>query len=54
MGGAIVTAIVLTLAGCAIWRTLRRPKGDFCSICSCGGCPRSGGGECHCGQKRCP
>ena len=51
MGGAIVTAVVLTLAGCAIWRTLRRPKGDFCSICSCGGCSGKCGGGCTCRGK---
>lgn len=38
MGGVVVTAVVLGLAGLAVWRVLRRPKGDFCSICSCGGC----------------
>lgn len=44
MGGVVVTAVVLGLAGLAAWRVLRRPKGDFCFICSCGGC--SG----HCGS----
>ena len=48
MGGAIVTAVVLALAGLAVRRVLRRPKGDFCAICSCGGCPRRGTGDCHC------
>ena len=50
MAAAIVTAVILGLAALALWRTLRRPKGDFCSICSCGGCPRSGGG-CTCREK---
>ena len=48
MAGAVVTAVVLGLAGLAVWRVLRRPKGDFCAICSCGGCPRRGTGDCHC------
>ena len=46
MGGVVVTAVVLGLAGLAVWRILRRPKGDFCSICSCGGCSGKCGGCC--------
>lgn len=49
MAGAAVTAVVLALAGLAAWRVLRRAgKGDYCAMCSCGGCPRRGGSECHC------
>ena len=48
MAGAIVTAVVLALAGLALWRVLRRPKGDFCAMCSCHACPKRGGGECRC------
>lgn len=57
MAGAAVTAVVLALAGLAAWRVLRRAgKGDYCAMCSCGGCPRRGGGECHChdGKKTTP
>ena len=54
MGGAVVTAVVLGLAGLAAWRVLRRPKGEWCAMCSCGGCPRRGGGECHCHDKKEP
>lgn len=43
MAGAIITAVVLALAGLAAWRVLRR-KGDYCALCSCGGCPG------HCGK----
>ncbi len=53
MAGAAVTAVVLALAGLAAWRVLRRAgKGDYCAMCSCGGCPRRGGGECHCHEKK--
>ena len=44
MGGVVVTAVVLGLAGLAVWRILRRPKGGFCAICSCGGCSGPCGG----------
>ena len=50
MSGAIVTAVVLGLAGLAAWRVLRRPKGDFCALCSCASCPKRGVG-CHCKDK---
>lgn len=52
MAGAIVSAVVLGLAGLAVWRVLRRPKGEFCAMCSCGGCPKCGSGGCHCGERR--
>lgn len=51
MAEAIICALVLGLAGLAVWRVLRRPKGDFCAMCSCAGCPKRGGGECHCKEK---
>lgn len=44
MAGVVICTVVLGLAGLAAWRVLRRPKGDFCSICSCGSCPG------HCGK----
>jgi len=38
MAAWITVAVVLSLAGWAVWRNLRRGKGEFCSICSCGAC----------------
>ena len=51
MAAAIVTSTILALAALAAWRTLRHPKGEFCAMCSCAGCPKQGGGECHCHGK---
>ncbi|MBR6021906.1 MAG: hypothetical protein IK066_05745 [Kiritimatiellae bacterium] len=48
MAAAIVTSAILALAALAAWRVLRHPKGDFCAMCSCSGCPKRGGGDCHC------
>lgn len=51
MAGAVVSAVVLGLAGLAAWRVLRRPKGEFCAMCSCTACPKRGGGACPGGGK---
>ena len=51
MADAVVTAVVLGLAGLAAWRVLRRPKGDFCSLCSCASCPKHRGAKCRCKDK---
>ena len=51
MADALVCVVVLGFAGLAVWRVLRRPKAEFCAMCSCTGCPNRGGGECHCGEK---
>ena len=51
MSGAIVTAVILGLAALAAWCVLRRPKHDYCALCSCASCPKRAGGECHCNDK---
>ena len=47
MAAAIVTSTILALAALAAWRTLRHPKGTFCSLCSCTSCPKRGTAPCH-------
>ena len=51
MAGAIVSAVVLALAALAAWRVLRRPRHDFCALCSCASCPKRGRAPCHCRGK---
>ena len=47
MASAAIVTVVLALAVLAAWRTLRRGKHDYCSLCSCSSCPRRGQAECH-------
>lgn len=47
----VIIILVLTLAFVVRWvvRTVRG-KGGGCN-CGCSGCPKTGGKECHCGDK---
>ena len=46
VGGTEESAALGALAGLAVWRLLRRPKGDFCALCSCTACSRREHAKC--------
>ena len=54
MASAAIATVVLSLAALAAWRTLRRGKHDYCSLCSCSSCPRRGKTDAPCNAQQAP
>ena len=47
---AVIIILVLTLVFVVRW-VVRTAKGKGGCGCGCSGCPKTGGKECHCGDK---